>query len=391
MPLSQNGAKGDIIKSPTNKYLLRSLLGFGSFGSVWKCSTPGKEQVAVKICTGAGQRMQARLTKEFELGRTASDLLRGHGLTPCVVESFMWQRGWLSMDYFVTVMEYIEGVDLGDFMEAMMKTSRGMVTRDMSLILGDLSVALDFLHRATPQFLHRDLKPENVMLSTQGRVCLCDFGTSRGLEAGGVAMTRCGTVQYLAPEVVAGRGYGTAADIWSLGTLAYEMACLALLFDADSPDALRRQQRRLVTSGVEIPEGVPAILAEFILKCLQLDPSKRATAWDLRHLPLVTQPLDWNTVGVRLGARVTIARAVRRGEEPPPMPRRKQATSDPQQAEAYQPREAQPLPPSDQEIADCDGEESDAFLEGHERIFYQLRQAVDGWFRQGKTLVRKEE
>jgi len=364
MPLSQNGAKGDIIKSPTNKYLLRSLLGFGSFGSVWKCSTPGKEQVAVKICTGAGQRMQARLTKEFELGRTASDLLRDHGLTPGVVESFVWQKGWLSMDYFVTVMEYIEGLDLRDFMETLQGSKR---------------------------FLHRDLKPDNVMLSTQGRVCLCDFGTSRALEAGGVAMTRCGTVQYLAPEVVAGRGYGTAADIWSLGTLAYEMACLALLFDADSPDALRRQQRRLVTSGVEIPEGVPAILAEFILKCLQLDPSKRATAWDLRHLPLVTQPLDWNTVGVRLGARVTIARAVRRGEEPPPMPRRKQATSDPQQAEAYQPREAQPLPPSDQEIADCDGEESDAFLEGHERIFYQLRQAVDGWFRQGKTLVRKEE
>ncbi|KAK3531589.1 hypothetical protein QTP70_024979, partial [Hemibagrus guttatus] len=62
------------------------------------------------------------------------------------------------------------------------------------------------------------------VLSGSGHVCLADFGLSRRLERGAKAFTICGTIQYMAPEVLAGGPYSHAADWWSLGILLYTLA-----------------------------------------------------------------------------------------------------------------------------------------------------------------------
>lgn len=83
-------------------------------------------------------------------------------------------------------------------------------------------IAIECLHRNN--IIYRDLKPENVLLDYEGHIKLTDFGLSKqGLVGDRSTFTFCGTPEYLAPEVVKGKGHGKAVDWWSLGLMIYEM------------------------------------------------------------------------------------------------------------------------------------------------------------------------
>jgi len=86
----------------------------------------------------------------------------------------------------------------------------------------EIILALGYLH--TQNIVYRDLKPENLLLDMDGHIALTDFGlVKEGLGYGMVTHTFCGSPEYLAPEVLQGRGYGKAVDWWALGTFLYEM------------------------------------------------------------------------------------------------------------------------------------------------------------------------
>lgn len=79
-------------------------------------------------------------------------------------------------------------------------------------------------HLHEHNILYRDMKPENILLDRDGHIVITDFGLSKLIgDAEGKAQTICGTPEYVAPEVLAGRPYGRAVDWWSVGTLLYEM------------------------------------------------------------------------------------------------------------------------------------------------------------------------
>ena len=80
--------------------------------------------------------------------------------------------------------------------------------------------AINFLHNNS--LIHRDLKPENLLLDTEDNVKLCDFGSYVELA---VLNRRsfCGTVEYMAPEILQELPYNSSVDIWSLGILLYEL------------------------------------------------------------------------------------------------------------------------------------------------------------------------
>ena len=84
-----------------------------------------------------------------------------------------------------------------------------------------IALALGYLH--DKDFIYRDLKLENVLMDDNGNVCLTDFGMAKIIRDGQLAQTFCGTPQYLAPEVLDGKGYDKSADWWSLDILTYEM------------------------------------------------------------------------------------------------------------------------------------------------------------------------
>lgn len=145
------------------------------------------------------------------------------------------------------ITEYMCG---GDIFYHLQKARRFSEERTR-FYLCEIILALEYLH--AKQIIYRDLKPENILLDKQGHIKLTDFGLSKiltknlaennnedsnydishniasknssFLSASSRAYTICGTPEYLAPEILLGKGYTRAVDWWSLGIVAYEMLC----------------------------------------------------------------------------------------------------------------------------------------------------------------------
>ncbi|XP_055340481.1 ribosomal protein S6 kinase alpha-2-like isoform X2 [Paramacrobiotus metropolitanus] len=133
---------------------------------------------------------------------------------------------------------------------------------DVKFYLAELALAMDQLHKWG--IIYRDLKPENILLDADGHISLTDFGLSKEAVDGEKTYSFCGTVEYMAPEVVNRKGHGCAADWWSFGVLMYEMLTGELPFQG----ANRKETMNLI---LKAKLGMPPFLspdAQSLLRAL---------------------------------------------------------------------------------------------------------------------------
>ena len=87
--------------------------------------------------------------------------------------------------------------------------------------------------------LHRDIKPDNILMDGEDGIKICDFGVSRLITRNQVINEQCGTPAYIAPEIIAEKGYsGYYADLWSLGILLYTILQGTVPFRGNSLEEL---------------------------------------------------------------------------------------------------------------------------------------------------------
>ncbi|KAI3473047.1 hypothetical protein Pfo_030016 [Paulownia fortunei] len=98
----------------------------------------------------------------------------------------------------------------------------GLFREDLARIYtAEIISAVSHLH--ANGIMHRDLKPENILLDADGHAMLTDFGLAKELEENARSNSMCGTVEYMSPEIILGKGHDKAADWWSVGILLFEM------------------------------------------------------------------------------------------------------------------------------------------------------------------------
>ena len=114
-------------------------------------------------------------------------------------------------------MPFVEGGSL--FRHMMMKQRFGEELAKLYIL--QIAMAISYLHKEG--IIYRDLKPENIMIERSGYLKLIDFGIAKIVEGGQRSKTFCGTMQYMAPEILMQNQYDFAVDWWALGILTYEM------------------------------------------------------------------------------------------------------------------------------------------------------------------------
>ncbi|XP_047625714.1 ribosomal protein S6 kinase alpha-2 isoform X5 [Phacochoerus africanus] len=165
---------------------------------------------------------------------------------------------------------------------------------DVKFYLAELALALDHLHGLG--IIYRDLKPENILLDEEGHIKITDFGLSKeAIDHDKRAYSFCGTIEYMAPEVVNRRGHTQSADWWSFGVLMFEMLTGSLPFQGKD----RKETMALV---LKAKLGMPQFLsaeAQSLLRALfKRNPCNRLGAGldgveEIKRHPFFAT-IDWN-------------------------------------------------------------------------------------------------
>ncbi|KAM9020636.1 ribosomal protein S6 kinase alpha-3 isoform 4-T4 [Guaruba guarouba] len=252
-------------KADPSQFELLKVLGQGSFGKVFlvkKISGSDARQLyAMKVLKKATLKVRDRVRTKME-----RDILVEVNHPFIVKLHYAFQtEGKLYL-----ILDFLRG---GDLFTRLSKEV--MFTEDdVKFYLAELALALDHLHSLG--IIYRDLKPENILLDEEGHIKLTDFGLSKeSIDHEKKAYSFCGTVEYMAPEVVNRRGHTQSADWWSFGVLMFEMLTGTLPFQG-------KDRKETMTMILKAKLGMPQFLspeAQSLLRMLfKRNPANRLGA-----------------------------------------------------------------------------------------------------------------
>jgi beta-lactam-binding protein with PASTA domain/tRNA A-37 threonylcarbamoyl transferase component Bud32 len=216
--------------------------------------------------------------------------------------------------YYI-VMELVEGITLKNYIQKKGKLS----VKEATSIAIQVSLGLEAAHNRG--IIHRDVKPQNIMISTDGKVKLSDFGIAKAMNSNTITANVMGSVHYSSPEQVRGGISDAKSDIYSLGITMYEMVTGRVPFDGDSTVsiAIKHLQEEMVSPSRYTPD-LPYSLEQIILKCTQKNPERRyhnvgELIEDLKH-SLIDPQGNFVQIAPRAGAAAAAVRTPQNQQAP---------------------------------------------------------------------------
>ncbi|XP_045400680.1 ribosomal protein S6 kinase alpha-2 isoform X3 [Eulemur rufifrons] len=272
-------------KADPSQFELLKVLGQGSYGKVFlvrkvKGSDAG-QLYAMKVLKKATLKVRDRVRSKME-----RDILAEVNHPFIVKLHYAFQtEGKLYL-----ILDFLRG---GDLFTRLSKEVM-FTEEDVKFYLAELALALDHLHGLG--IIYRDLKPENILLDEEGHIKITDFGLSKeAIDHDKRAYSFCGTIEYMAPEVVNRRGHTQSADWWSFGVLMFEMLTGSLPFQGKD----RKETMALI---LKAKLGMPQFLsveAQGLLRALfKRNPCNRLGAGidgveEIKRHPFFVT-VDWN-------------------------------------------------------------------------------------------------
>lgn len=266
-------------KVSIDDFSVLKILGKGSFGKVLlveKLDT--KKTFAMKVIkkntlSKKSQSLHTKTEREILENMNSPFILQLH---------YAFQTD----DKLYLVMDFMSGGEL--FFH--LRKERKFLESKARFYAAEITLALEYLH--SHGIVYRDLKPENILIGEDGHIKIADFNLSKqGLREGVKTYTFCGTPEYLAPEILQGRGHDKAVDYWALGALIYEML-------AGMPPFHCRDKNQMFMNILKKPvEMKPYFSKEacsLLTSLLVVDPTKRLSNMNELKKHEFFRDLDWD-------------------------------------------------------------------------------------------------
>ena len=251
-----------------DRYEIVSKIGTGGMSDVYKAKdhTLGR-YVAIKVLKSEFSEDSSFVSKFRAEAQAAAGLEH-----PNIVN--VYDVGCQTGNYYI-VMEYVEGITLKKYIE-----TKGQLAYKEALSIA-IQVGRGIQAAHAKGIIHRDIKPQNIIISTEGKVKVTDFGIARAVSGNTISSDVMGSVHYTSPEQARNGYVSNKSDIYSLGIVMYEMVTGRVPFDGDNTVAVAIQhlQDEMVNPS-EYARDLPISLEKIILKCTQKSPDRRYESMD---------------------------------------------------------------------------------------------------------------
>ena len=265
---------------PFGKFLLLGQVAVGGMAEIYKArfADPARQniEIAIKRILPSYTEDEGFVTMFKDEGNIALRL--NH---PNIVK--IYEVGEVNNDWYIA-MEYIHGSDLRVLSDAAEKYNRRFTPTQVARIMCETSKALHYAHTSTDEngqplnIVHRDCTPHNIMVTHSGGVKLMDFGIAKA--ASRATKTRVGTVKgkssYMSPEQAKGRALDGRSDMFTLGTVIWEMLTGYRLFKANSDfDILTKVLKSEIIHPSKFGADVPMELGDIVMRTLERNRDNR--------------------------------------------------------------------------------------------------------------------